>query len=806
MNSEFHNITPTGISSVAKCESASGPICYPSSCGKRYELTCPIAMPKASTFLWNHKMLLQVNCRGYAIAKYMDTEVAQYSYAPNIEARTFFQPEQPFYAHHPGRFFYILDTLSNELFSAPYEPVRQLADDFSFSAGASNVIWRLNFDSIKVELKVELAEDDVLEVWSVKIENSGSTKRSLKLFPYFTIGFMSWMNQSARFDTDLNAIIAECVTPYQKLADYEKVKALKDKTFLLFDRVPQGWETGRERFEGEGGLSNPDAIHKGLSNADVHYESPVGVVQYDISLQPSEEQSFNFLFGPAHKTDDIKKFRDKYFGEGIGLGVVSSKIEQDIETCKQQLQIVSPDSKFDNFVNNWLPRQLLMHGEINRLTQDPQTRNYLQDNMGMSYLNPSVMKEALSRTLSQQNSDGSLPDGILLNDQTSLKYINQIPHTDHNIWLPVCLEVYLNETADYDFLNLSIGSNKGEVVATVSDRITQAMEWLVKNRDNRGLSLISQGDWCDPMNMVGPKGKGVSGWLTIATAHALNIWSSILSNSGKFSSAERMRDVYEEVKTAVQTHFWDGHWFVRGISDEGVVFGKSGDEEGAIFLNPQSWAILADIVSDEQRDFILTSIDTNLITPYGPEMLNPAFTKMHEHIGRVTQKFPGTAENGSVYNHAAIFYIYSLYKINDGDQAFRLMKSMLSGRCEDDLLRRGQLPVFIPNYYRGAYKLLPETAGISSQMFNTGTVSWYYRCILEGLIGFVGNMEGATIQPCLPSDWAQLKAVRKFRGATFNIHILRGVKAGVTINGESIPGSTIRDIKPGVTYDIEVII
>ena len=806
MTSELQTMSPVEISSGGPSDTPKENVCYPSPCGQRYVLTCPKSMPKASTFLWNRNMLLQVNCRGYAIAKYMDKDVAQYDYAPNIEARTFFQPEQPFYAHHPGRFFYLLDTDSNELFSAPYEPVRRLADDFNFSAGASDVIWTTTFDDIEVEIKVELAEDDILEIWSLKLRNKSSTKRSLKLFPYFTIGFMSWMNQSARFDENLSAVIAECVTPYQKLDDYEKIKALYDKTFLLCGSAPTAWETSRERFEGEGGLNNPDSIRHGLSNNDTHYESPVGVVQYDVSLKPNQEQSFKFLFGPAQKTEDIVFLRDKYLGQNEAFGDASSRLEQRIDNCKQQLQIETPDPRFDNFVNNWLPRQLLMHGEINRLTQDPQTRNYLQDNMGMSYLDPQVMKEALSRTLSQQNSDGSLPDGILLNDQTSLKYINQIPHTDHNIWLPVCLEVYLNETADYDFLNLPITSGKGAHIATVSNRITQAMDWLINNRDHRGLSFISQGDWCDPMNMVGPKGKGVSGWLTIATANALKIWASILANAGHDKTSKRMIAAYDEIKVSVQKHLWDGSWFVRGISDDGIVFGKEEDDEGSIFLNPQSWAILAEIVSDEQRSAMLKSIDRYLVTPYGPQILAPAYTKMHEYIGRVTQKFPGSSENGSVYNHAAIFYIYSLYNLNEGDRAYKLMTSMLSGCSHDDLLQRGQLPIFIPNYYRGAYDLIPESAGRSSQMFNTGTVSWYYRCVLEGLVGFVGTMDGVSIAPCLPSDWMQLRAVRKFRGAVFKLNIIRGAKKGLTVNGETIDGSIIRDIKSGETYNVQVTI
>ena len=56
---------------------------------------------------------------------------------------------------------------------------------------------------------------------------------------------------------------------------------------------------------------------------------------------------------------------------------------------------------------------------------------------------------------------------------------------------------------------------------SVFERISNAMRWLLQARDARGLSYIAQGDWCDPMNMVGYRGKGVSGWLSLATAYAL---------------------------------------------------------------------------------------------------------------------------------------------------------------------------------------------------------------------------------------------------------------------------------------------
>ena len=79
----------------------------------RVDLNSPTAMPKANGFLWNSKMLLQMNCRGYAVAQFMQPEPASYSHPPNLAAKTFMMPEPTYFAHHPGRFFYINSLLFN---------------------------------------------------------------------------------------------------------------------------------------------------------------------------------------------------------------------------------------------------------------------------------------------------------------------------------------------------------------------------------------------------------------------------------------------------------------------------------------------------------------------------------------------------------------------------------------------------------------------------------------------------------------------------------------------------------------------
>lgn len=784
------------------------PLLRPTHDGDRYELASPTAMPKAGAFLWNQKMMIQVTCRGYATAQFMQPEPAKYAYAPNLEAKTFMQPEQNYYAHHPGRFVYVKDEESGELFSAPYEPVRAPVDSFRFSAGKSDIGWTVEHLGIRIELSLSLPTQDVVELWSLRVVNLSGRPRKISVYPYFPIGYMSWMNQSAEYRPDLGGVVASCVTPYQKVADYFKNKFFKDRTYFLCETPPDAWETMQQAFEGEGGLHAPSAVLQDeLGRGDARYETPTAAVQYRLALDAGGERGLRFIFGPAFDDAEIRAMRGKYLSLE-GFADAQRDYAWYIEQGRGVLRIETPDAELDNFVNHWLPRQVYYHGDVNRLTTDPQTRNYLQDNMGMSFIKPAVARAAFLHALAQQEASGAMPDGILLVEGAELKYINQVPHTDHCVWLPVCLKTYLDETGDYALLDATVRGAGDGVEQRVFERIGRAMDWLLAARDERGLSFIAQGDWCDPMNMVGYKGKGVSGWLTVATAYALNLWAGMCGQVGREDRASHYRAAAADVNAAANAHLWDGDWFARGITDDGVAFGTSKDKEGRIWLNPQAWSILGGAAGPQQREKMLAQVELQLGTPYGVAMFAPPFSAMREDVGRVTQKHPGSAENGAVYNHASVFYIYSLYAIGEKDRAYALLRQMLPGPEQADYLQRGQLPVFIPNYYRGAWRQYPQTAGRSSQLFNTGTVSWAYRCFIEGLCGLQGDAEGLRIDPQLPQGWDGMRVTRLFRGAKFVVSIRRtDVKEVMVMHaGRFLPSAHVKDIEAGATYHLSVFV
>jgi len=778
----------------------------PTQDGLRYELTSPTALPVASGFLWNQKMMIQATCRGYSTAQFMQPEPAKYSHAPNIEAKTFMQPEQNYYAHHPGRFVYIKDEETGQLFSAPYEPVRAKLDRFKFSHGQSDLTWMAEKFGIAVTMTLTLPTNDVAELWTVKVENRSDRPRKLSVYPYFVVGYMSWMNQGAKYREDLGGVVASSIAPYQKAEDYPKQKYFKDKTYFLCEKAPLSWETRMQAFEGEGGLHSPSSIMEleQLSKSDAIYETPAAVVQYKELFEAGGQQTYRFMFGPAYDDAEIKSMRSKFLSEE-GFAEAARDYLTYVQGGGGCLRIETPDKGLDNFVNNWLPRQVFYHGDTNRLSTDPQTRNYLQDNMGMAYIKPEVCRQSFLISLSQQKKDGSLPDGILLAEGATLKYINQIPHTDHCVWLPVALDIYLAETADYALLDHELKDTSGDKF-TVLERFSRAMDWLLQACDERGLSYLAQGDWCDPMNMAGIKGKGVSGWLTVATAYAVKLWANICEDVGKTDLAEHFRKGAQKFNESANKHLWDGEWFSRGITDDNVPFGVSSDKEGRIWLNPQAWSILGGAASKDQIAKMLPQVEAQLGSPYGVAMFAPPFSGMREDIGRVTQKFPGNGENGSVYNHASIFYIHGLYSIGEADRAYTHLRQMIPGPSDEDYIQRGQMPVFIPNYYRGGYHVYPRTAGRSSQLFNTGTVSWVYRSFIEGLCGLRGDAKGLAINPQLPSHWDGIKVQREFRGAKFNVDIRRAdvETVQVSLGGKVLPEPRVTGFKAGETYELSV--
>ena len=78
----------------------------------------------------------------------------------------------------------------------------------------------------------------------------------------------------------------------------------------------------------------------------------------------------------------------------------------------------------------------------------------------------------------------------------------------------------------------------------------------------------------------------------------------------------------------------------------------------------------------------------------------------------------------------------------------------------------------------------------------SGSATWSFFAATQHILGIQPDYNGLIIDPCIPSDWKQFKATRRFRGKNINISVKNenGVQKGVkkiTINGEEIKGNLI---------------
>ena len=54
----------------------------------------------------------------------------------------------------------------------------------------------------------------------------------------------------------------------------------------------------------------------------------------------------------------------------------------------------------------------------------------------------------------------------------------------------------------------------------------------------------------------------------------------------------------------------------------------------------------------------------------------------------------------------------------------------------------------------------------------TGSAAWLFRVTIDHILGIQADFDGLRVNPCLPTEWEQVKLKRYFRGVIYNIVIL----------------------------------
>jgi cellobiose phosphorylase len=373
---------------------------------------------------------------------------------------------------------------------------------------------------------------------------------------------------------------------------------------------------------------------------------------------------------------------------------------------------------------------------------------------------------------------------------------------------------YILETGDFSRLDLSEPWVDDPSSASLYDHCTRAVDSALERFSPRGLPLIGGGDWNDGLSAVGLAMKGESVWLGHFLHRLLVDFVEISRNRGDRLRAETYEARARHLKAAINNFAWDGEWYFGATKDSGEKIGSKENKEGSVWLNPQTWSIIADVAGSERAEQVLNIVEKKLEVEIGPLLLHPAYKTPDKEIGYLTRYSPGMRENGGVYTHAAAWAVIAAAKLGRGETAFRIYSKL-------NPMNRGKDP---QRYCAEPYVTAGNIEGPASDFYGrggwtwyTGSAAWLFKAGLEWILGIRPAPDGLQIDPCIPSAWKGYTIRRTFRGAIYNIRVVNpgSVECGVkelTVDGQrhcmtrGPRNKTVPVFPAGSTHDIRVVL
>lgn len=808
---------------------------------KEYIITNPATPRPWINYLTNDEYCAVISATGGGYSFYKDskTERLLWWIGPNL------------LKDRPGRYIFVKE--GEEINSITWEPLRKKLDSFECHVGIGYQTIKSSFNNLQTEVTYFVPLNETCEIWLVKIRNqkpetpdvppsaevgipierSEHRDRNLSLFGYMewligTTEYINYYNISilwnrVGFEKDLNSIIAH------KTAFYEEFN-IKDNPYICFFSSSEkvfGWDCNKYRCLGR--FNTEEKFSGNLTQSVSDGEDSIGCLENRITLKAGEEKTLFFILGQTRGRADAEKILKKYSSVAV--------VEKELETVKKHwidkiapVQIETPDKDFDAIINNWVKYQLII---CNMWSRSPSFyhegqggrgyRDSCQDAEGILALDAEYAKKKILKIASLTRRDGTVAPGW---SDTYGPYRNR-PFKDHPTWLTSTVAAYVKETGDIEFLSAKVpwlkdcwGKGGTEIISwaqpsvedsegTLFEHLLAQLNFTYNDVSVHGIPRVGEADWNDALDMAGRRQIGESVWLGMALVRSLKLLAELATKLRKPEAAADLLQKAEIMSGRINKDGWDeAGWYIAGYNDDLVPFGSSKNNEGRIFLNSQSWAILANLVPPGKLTTILKSVDKLLNGKHGLALLAPAYTKFDPSLGRIAMFSKGTKENGAVFCHAQTFLAAAYGKVGMGNKAYETMCQIMPNKQKDMELYK------VEPYAYAEYLIGPEhpyAYGEGAYTWLTGTAGWTFLVATEMLLGAQRDYDGLRISPTFPSHWKRAKITRPFRGAIYEIEIENpnGVEHGpveVWVDGQKIEGNLIKPHRDGKTHKVRVII
>lgn len=696
-----------------------------------------------------------------------------------------------------GKYFYFRDNATNQFWSNTVHPVKSEPDYYLCKHGFGYTKFISKFYNIESETTVFVPLDKSCEIWNFKITNKGEGIKDLSLLSYF-----EWcLGSSADFHREFHKSFIETEfddnenTMYGNKRLWEIPLSKRGHWnieypftgYISCNKKIVSFDGDKETFIGNyGNLDNPAGLlTKELKNTQGKWNDSIGSVKINLTIKPGETEEVIFVIGIAENKNEIKEVRKALFGEGQ-VELELKKIKERWDSLLNQTVIDTPDPAMNIMYNKWLKYQTISGRLWARTAYYQQSgaygfRDQLQDSLVYLTIDPEKTKEQIRLHAKHQFTDGTVLHWWHPISETGL----ETTMTDDLLWLPFLVMQYMDETNDYDILDIAEEYYNSKEKDILYNHCKSSIDKVFTRFSERGLPLIGAGDWNDGLSAVGLEMKGESIWLAHFLCYILDRFSKIAEKRDE-AFAVVCNEKAKELRGAINKYAWDGKWFFRATKDNGVKIGSAENDEGKIFLNAQTWSVIANTTDENRKKQVLDAVKQNLLKDFGTLLLSPAYTKPDEMIGYLSRYAPGRRENGGVYTHAATWSVWAFALMKDQETAYECYKRInpaLNALNPDKYVAE---PYVTPGNIDG-----PESPnyGMAGWTWYTGSSNWLQKVILDWILGVRAVDNGLLIDPCIPKDWKEYSVKRKFRSVIYNIKVINESGEGKTVkkaykNGE----------------------
>ncbi|MEP6774663.1 MAG: hypothetical protein ABJA50_03630, partial [Chloroflexota bacterium] len=315
-----------------------------------------------------------------------------------------------------------------------------------------------------------------------------------------------------------------------------------------------------------------------------------------------------------------------------------------------------------------------------------------------------------------------------------------------------------------------------------------------------GLPLMGSGDWNDGMNRVGIEGKGESVWVGWFLYAVLATFSPLCERHGDADRANSLRVEMSRLKEALESHAWDGQWYLRAFYDNGEPLGSAQSAECKIDSIAQSWGVISGAADKERAAQAMQAVDEHLVKKNVIELFTPPFDKTPQDPGYIKGYLPGVRENGGQYTHAAIWTAVARVMMGDGDKAYSLFK-ILNPRTHTSTPDKTAHYMAEPYVEVADIYSHPQHVGRGGWTWYTGSASWLYRLGIEYMLGLKLHGDHFTVEPCIPSHWPGYTMTYRHGETTYKIAVENKEGGTCQVASVELDGAAALDCKIPLAND-----